>query len=194
MTNFPERKSYKEFNHADNIIRYLTNPEDESIQLTDTEKKKFDAVKLIHGYRMKFMRKTDLVQVIIKTMGVAERQAYNLINDTEKIFGTVGRVHKEYERQFLLDVSRKNIEMLLKGRKDVTKALLAHYKLAGLEEFVPDMPDFSKLEQHKYIIGLPTNAIDFMANILKAGSVKLADIIPPPNFDSLPVTDSEEVK
>lgn len=185
---------FKAYSKADNIIRYLINPGDESVTLTDTEKTTLARCKAIHGFRMRYMKTEQVIALIMQTYGIKDRQARNLIHETEKIFGTVGKPHKDYERVFLLEASRKNIELAMAERNStkITKALLAHYKMAGLEEFIPDMPDFAKLEQHKYIINLPTNVVDFISQHLKSGALKLIDIIPPPSMDS--IEEAQEVK
>lgn len=197
MTNKAITKniSLKEYNRADNVIRYLLNPDDETVTLTETEKRMYDVYKEIHGYRLRFMNKANVAAVIIRTKGVKERQAYNLINETEKIFGSVQKVHKEYERQFLLTKSLKNIELAFSSRdsNQITKALLAHSKISGLDEFVPDMPDFSKLEAHIYEIKLPDNMVAVLQGIMKAGAIKLTDIIPPPTFDTSGIDQAKEV-
>lgn len=179
--------AYKEYSFADKVIRYLTTPDDNSIDLTDTEKTKLDRCKAIHGYRLRFTQKEHIIELICKSYGVKERQAYNLYNETEKIFGTVGKVSKDYERQFLLNASIKNIEIAFASRnsKLITNALMAHYRFASLDEFVPDMPDFSKLEQHKYLISLPPATLEILLNFTKSGALKLTDILPPPTTDGL---------
>lgn len=187
------KTDWKEYNEADKIIRYLLNP-NEPIDLTDTEKRNLDVCKKIHNYRYQYHKRQEIVAIIVATEGVKERQAYNLLKMTEEIFGKVEAVHKDYERNFLLECSRKNIQLAMSSRSSVqiTKALLAHYKLAGLDEFIPDMPDFSKLEQHKYLINLPQNVTEFLKSMLKNGSVKLTDILPPPNIN-LSSTDEAEI-
>jgi len=185
---------YKEYNEADKIIRYLLNPR-EDVELTATEKKNLDVCKKIHNYRYQYHKRNEIIAIIIQTEGVKERHAYNLLKLTEEIFGKVEAVHKDYERNFLLECSRKNIEMAMKSKSSVqiTKALLAHYKLAGLDDYIPDMPDFSKLEQHQYLINLPANVTAFLKTMLKSGTVKLSDVLPPPNINLHNTEEAEEV-
>lgn len=194
MNEIKANISFKDYNKADNIIRYLLNPDDESVKLTNTEKTMYERCKAIHGFRLRYTQTEQIIAVICRIYGLGDRQARNLIHQTEKIFGSVGKVHKEYQRQFLLDKSLKNIQLAMEGRNStqITKALLAHYKIAGLEEFIPDMPDFSKLEQHKYIINLPPNVMDFLLVHMKQGAIKLTDILPPPTLDD--VQEAQEVR
>lgn len=186
-TEIEKNISYKVYSRADKIIKYLTTPDDDSIKLSDAEKLTLDRCKAIHGYRLRFTQKEHIIEIICKTFDIGTRHAYNLLNETEKIFGTVHKVAKDYERQFLLNASVKNIEIAMASRnsKLITNALLAHYKIAGLDEFVPDMPDFSKLEQHKYLISLPPATLEILMNFTKAGAIKLTDILPPPTTDGI---------
>lgn len=187
-----KNKSFKEYNHADQIIKYLMG--DESVQLTDTEKTKLDNCRMIHGFRMKFMRKSDLVNVIERTMNIGARQAYNLINETERIFGSVNPVHKDYERQFCLDMSRKNLEIAYESRNTIaiSKALVVHAKLAGLEEQLPELPDFAALEQHKYVLTLSKKITERLEEMLKPGAVDLDKVIQRPNLNDFDAEDVNE--
>lgn len=190
-------KTYlKEYNYADKVIRYLLNPGDESIQLTDTEKKNLDHCKHIHTLRYQFHKKKDIAMMMAQLHGLKERQVYNLIHQTEKIFGKVEGINKDYERNFLVDQSRKNIELAMASRNsaNISKALMAHYKIVGLDEFVPDMPDFAQLEQHKYIVNLPANLIEALKLLIQAGSVKISDILPPPTIKTEGFDEAEVVK
>lgn len=189
------KSSFKEYRRADMIIRYLTSREDQTVELTATEKKTLDYCKEIHTLRFNFHKKSDIVALMSNTHGISERQVYNLINETEEIFGKVEGVSKDYERNFLIERSRKNIEIAMQSRSSamITKALMAHYKIVGLDEFVPDMPDFSKLEQHKYIINLPANVIDILKMVVQSGAVKFNEIIPPPSPDTSSIPEAKEV-
>lgn len=184
----------KAYRRADNIIRYLTAKDDETVELSATEKKTLDRCKEIHGYRLRFSRKEDVIAIIRRIHGITERQARNLIHETEEIFGTVSRVNKEYERTFLLEASRKNIEIAMASRSStvITKALKAHAEIAGLDEHVPDMPDFEKLEPHTYQIVMPENALEFLQNIMNGGLVDLKKHFPPPKLED--VEEAKEVR
>lgn len=182
--SIPALQHKKGYNRAERIVSYLAGVE-EGVTLTETEKNVLDICSKIHGYRTKFMSKDQIANVVAKTENIQKRQVYNLIIETEKIFGSVGKVHKDYERQFLLTASLKNIELAMESKNStmITKALMAHYKIAGLEEFIPEMPDFNKLEQHQYFINLPMPVVDLLRNMVGKGAINLKDIVPPPNIN-----------
>lgn len=177
-------KLANEYTAADNIIRYLTNPEDDSIKLTDTEKKKYDILKEIHALRMRYARKSDILNIIKKTSGLKDSQCYKLIQDCEYVFGSMEGVNKAYERQFLLEASRKNIELAMNSRKSevISKALREHYVICGLSEINVEMPDFSALEPNNYNITIPENQQKMLMTLLAKGFVNVADLIPSNNI------------
>lgn len=172
----------------DNIIRYLTNPQDDSIDLSDKEKKKFDILKEIQGYRLRYQRKSEILNIIKKTHGLKDSYAYTLMNDCEYIFGSLNGINKMYERQWLLEASRKNIELAMNSRKSevISKALREHYIICGLSEVNIDLPDFTALEPNNYVISLPDNQQKMLAALLKKGYVNVADLYPIENvtFDT----------
>ena len=170
----------KEYQLADKIIRYLLHPDDETIDLSDSEKKRFDILKSIHGLRMRYSRKSDVVTLIQNMHGVRERQAYNYVQECEYVFGSLDGVHKAYERNFLLEASRKNIELAMTSKKSdlITKALLAHYKLCGLEEVSVELPDYSALEPNTYIVNVSKSQEKALQKLLSTGSLDLRDVIP----------------
>lgn len=172
--------SKKEYTEADKIIRYLLSRDDENIELTEEQKRRYDILSAIHGYRLRYQKKSDINMIIQKQFGVKERQARNYINECEYVFGSIEGVNKAYERNFLMECSRKNIEFAITSRNSdaITKAILAHYKLCGLDEVNIDMPDFSALEPNKYTISLPEAQQLLLAEFMKKGVVNLEDIIP----------------
>lgn len=181
----------------DNIIRYLTNPQDDSVDLSDKEKKKFDILKEIQGYRLRYQRKSEILNIIKKTHGLKDSYAYQLMNDCEYIFGSLNGINKMYERQWLLEASRKNIELAMNSRKSevISKALREHYIICGLSEVNIDLPDFSALEPNNYVISLPDNQQKMLMALLSKGFVNVADLIPSANvtFDitAKDVTDTD---
>lgn len=177
-------KLAKEYTKADKIIRYLTSPDDDSITLTEQEQKRYDILKEIHGYRMRFSRKGDIVNILKKTTDLKDSQCYNLIQECEYVFGSVEGVNKAYERTFLLEASRKNIELAFATRKSevISKALREHYLICGLNEAIVEMPDFSSLEPNNYTISLPENQKEALLKLINKGFVNMADLIPHQNI------------
>lgn len=165
---------------CDLIIRYMLSPDDESITLTDSQKKHYDILKFTHGLRMRYSRKTDVVKMLCHMYNFKDRQAYTYIKECEYVFSSLEDVHKDYERNFILESSRKNIELAMASRNSdlITKALLAHYKFCGLSDVTIDMPNFSALEPNKYIISLPEKQKEMLAKLMTGGSLNFNDLFP----------------
>ena len=185
----------KDFSTADKIIRFLLNPDDESIQLTEREKEKWTLLKKVHGYRGQFSTKQQIVSTIIQVHNLKERQAYNLINECEEVFGKVSGVHKDYERTFLLEASRRNIQIAFASRnsKNISYALLSHAKFSGLDDQVVDLPDFSSLEPNQYNIVLPPQVLAVLAKMIEIGSLSLDDFVPPQDINTIGIQEADEL-
>lgn len=190
-----KRLYLKDYTEADKIIRYLVNSNDDTIELTDREKEKLTLLKKVHGYRSQYSRKGDVIAILIQVHGVKERQAYNIINECEYVFGSVTGVNKDYERNFLIDASMKNIEIAMASRNSlaITKALTLHYKVCGLDEFIPEMPDFAKLEPHTFKINLPPGMLKIMESMVKLGTLNLADFIPAESLNTSQIQQADEI-
>ena len=177
-------KLANEYTQADNIIRYLTSPEDETVHLTEREKKKLDILKEIHGFRMRYTTKTDIVNMIMKLHHLKQSHCYSLIKECEYVFGTIDTVSKLYERNFLLEASRKNIQIAFAAGKsaDISRALKEHYMIVGLNEITVEMPDFSALEPNVYNIVLPDDQKAMLMHMLNKGFFKGSDLVPHENI------------
>lgn len=183
-----------EANIANRIIRYLLQPDDGTIELSDVEKKRYDILKFTHGLRMRYGRKNDVVKMLRHMYDIKDRQAYNYVKECEHVFSNLEHVHKDYERNFLLEASRKNIELAMASRKSevITMALRAHYEFCGLRDVNIELPDFSALEPGQYVISLPANQKAMLISLLNQGAVNFEDLFPhnEMTFD----VDHEEVK
>ncbi len=173
-------KKNKEFRDADKIIQFLIEPGDDTIDLPEDLKKKYLILKEVHGYRLRFRDKQKIVKLLDRNHNLSERQAYNYINETEYVFGKVGGVDKDYERQFLLTVALRNIQLAIRKQdnKAINSAIITYHMVAGLDKDDSNMPDFSKLEQHIYNITLPATQEKFLKKLLDSGTVDLATILP----------------
>ena len=165
---------------ADRIIRYMLQPDDGTIQLSEAEKKRYDILKFTHGLRMRYGRKGDVIKMLCHMYDFKDRQAYNYVTECEYVFASLEDVNKDYERNFILEASRKNIEIAMATRKSdlITKALQAHYEFCGLRDITIDMPDFSALEPNNYTISLPPAQQEMLTKLLTNGSVNFEMLFP----------------
>lgn len=177
----PSMAMGKEYQEADLIIKFLTDPDEEN-QLPDHLKRKLNILKEVHGYRLRYKRKNDIVKLLQSLYDdINEQRAYYLIRECEYVFGAVNNISKDYERQFILECSRRNIKLAMKSgnSKQITSALQAHYEFCGLNKENIDLPDFSKLEQHNYIISMPDHFLKTIQSLINTGVINLNDLLPP---------------
>jgi hypothetical protein len=173
-----KHKYMSEFKDADKVIAYLRG---EAADLPDKIKTKYDMYRFVQSLRMRYKRHS---QIIVKLKSyfrdIDTRKAYEVIAETEYVFGKMLRIDREFEKSFMLEVSRRSIEIAVKsGNTDkITKALLAHNEILGPEEDVSDLPDFSAFVQHNYSIQLPPGIYDLLGEMLKAGALDLSKEIP----------------
>lgn len=186
----------KHLSQEDRICRYILDPDDPANELNATDRHTMEACERIHTLRHGYHSRPDLIKVIQRTeKGIGNRQAYNLLYKTEKIFGKVDAVNREYIRSFLIDECMHNLrEAKRDGPSAHTKAIAVMLKVAGLDQVNPETFDFSTLVQHIYNIGLPDHVLEGIDKALKAGAVNIKDISPPPSIKDFEDIESEEVK
>jgi hypothetical protein len=183
----------KRYTQEDRIIEFILHPN--SVELTKTDKETLEACERIHTMRHNLHSRSQIVAFIVRTEKVGKRQAYNLLYKTEQIFSKAGVVNKEYFRQILLEECLENIRKAKALNPSAhTKAILAAFRVAGLEETLPDLPDFEKLMQHIYKINLPKNAEALFDKIMNEGAIDLNEHIPAPNINTNSFDEAEEVR
>jgi hypothetical protein len=178
-------QDFKSFREADVIIDYLRDPNGDT-KLTLKQKTKYDRYLFIHGLRMRYKQHKYIISVLGKApYSRTERQARYDISEAEYIFGKAIDISADYERAFLIDVSRKNIAMAVKSgdSKSLTAAIKAHAEILGEQVDLSMMPDPTKFEQHNYNIVLPPGVEQILKMMVKGGAINLTDIIPPQSID-----------
>lgn len=165
---------------ADKFIQYLTHQGEGELTLTEQESKMLDRLTEIHNLRKVYNRNKDIIQMISTKYGVTPRQVQKDIAECEYIFGKFEKANLEYERTFLLECSRKNIQLAFatKNTDKISKALATHAKICGHDKEMLDLPDFSKLEQHNYILNVPDAFVNAMLQLSSKGAVNLDAIMP----------------
>jgi len=163
---------------ADQIIAFLHG---KVTAIAAPLRKKLLRYEFAYDQRRLYKRKADIVQMIEHKFSVSRQQAYRDINESEFIFGKSENSSKAFHRNLLLEMSMKNIEIAMKSKDSevITKALLAHAKISGVDKEDPDLPDFSKMEQHNYFIQMPIEYQEFLKNnIFRKGAVNLDELMP----------------
>lgn len=175
-----EVKVLKEFREADKIISYLENP-DSKTELTKKLQKQLDLYRVIYSQKASYKTNLQIVGYL-KDMypDMNDRKARYAIVETEYIYGKVLKVNHVYEIAYLLEASRKNMQLAMatKDVNKITKAILAHKEILGEEIDESKLPDFSKWEANQYNFVLPPELTKLLQGMLLTGAIDLSEVIP----------------
>lgn len=179
-------KLQSEFREADKIITYLENPDGEH-QITKQLQQKLDRYIAVHALKLRYKTNSFIVGILGETHNRNKRQAMYDIQETEYIFGKVVKINHAFETAFLLEASRKNIELafITRDNNKISKSLEAHKKIIGDKKDESQLPDFSKFEQHIYNIVIPIQIQNMLLQLSGAGAINLSDFIPSQQLESV---------
>lgn len=172
-------KDFSGFREADKIINYLKDPSGKT-QLNSTLRKKLDLYTIIYGLRIQFKQNAHIVGILETIHKRSKKQARIDISETEYIFGKVYKIDILFEKAFMLEASRKNLEIAYqtKDNDKISKAIKVHKEIVGDELNEAELPDFSKFESHTYNIVLPPQIVELLKSLLGQGAINLSDLIP----------------
>lgn len=172
-------KDFAGFREADKIIAYLEDPTG-NYDLNKTLRDKLDYYRMI--YNLKLEHKTDkhIMGVLYTIHGLKEKAARKHIRETEYVFSKVVKVNKAFEKAYMLEASRKNMQLAFATKKVdlISKALVVHQKIVGEDEDESMLPDFSKFEAHTYNMVIPKEIIELVQGLMSQGAINLSDVIP----------------
>ncbi|OFY87849.1 MAG: hypothetical protein A3F72_02970 [Bacteroidetes bacterium RIFCSPLOWO2_12_FULL_35_15] len=192
----PSAKNLKGFREADLIIAFLENPDDSKLPAKTREN--YERYIIINNMLMRYNQHSAVIGFLKDKYEMSERKARYCIAETQYIFGQMIKVNRPYEIAYLLELSRKNLEIALNSRdnKKISMALKCHLEIVGPELDMNDMPDFSDFEPHKYSIVLPSDLQKQLVSLLKDGAINLSAKMPSKmlNFKDVEDVESEEVK
>lgn len=118
--------------------------------------------------------------------GLSISQAYIDLNNAERVFNPLRKYTKEFLRMVLIESSLKDVkkaEKLAREEKDVYKwaklmsikdaAEKRIIKAAGLDQYDPNLPDFSKLQPHQFNIDVPDELKQMIKTMMGNGVVDI---------------------
>lgn len=124
---------------------------------------------------------------IFKDLSTA--QAYNDMTNAERVFTPLQKYTREFLRLVLIESALRDVkkcEKLAKDETDVYKwraimnikdaAEKRIIKASGLDQYDPNLPDFSKLQQHTFNIDLPDNVKEMFKGLISKGSVDITKL------------------
>ena len=172
-------KDFAQFREADKIVSYLENPSG-SVQLNVSLKKKLNLYTQIYSLKLEFKQNSYIVGILKRVNGLTDRQAYSAVSDTEYIFGKVVKINREFENAFMLEASRRNLDLAnrTKNPDKISKALEVHKRIVGDEPADSDMPDMSKLQPHTYNIVISPQITTLVNELMSQGAINLSNVIP----------------
>jgi hypothetical protein len=193
-TLLTKNKDFTEFRDADKIISYLENP-DSPTQLSIKLRKQLDRYVEVNKLKMRYKTNSFIVGILKELYGRNERQARYDIAETEYVFGKVVKINIAFEKAFLIEASRKSIELafISKDVNKISKALEVHNKIIGEEVDNSLLPDFSKFIPNQYNIVMPTQIIQLIQDMSKQGAINLSEIIPTKMVERT-MSDAEDAK
>jgi hypothetical protein len=187
-----EQVTTKKLTYFERIQRMFRNEIEES-DLSEDERKYLFAVRMAYGMMMEAHSTSYVVGVLIKEHNVAQRTAYNIINDAQRIFGQIQQTHKEFARIQAIEMA-KFLWATAKRRQDVkgmNKALENFIRATGIDRLDPDLPDFERLAPSLNILMLPEGMEEMIKAMLTKGVVNL-NATQEAEYVELPATNSDQ--
>lgn len=131
--------------------------------------------------------------------GLSVSQAYIDLGNAERVFNPFRKYTKEFLRMVLIESALKDVkkcEKLAGEEKDIYKwrAIMAIkdaaekriIKAAGLDQYDPNLPDFSKLQPHQYNIDMPEVVKDMFKGLIANGAVDITKMFQTISTDITP--------
>jgi hypothetical protein len=161
------------------IIAYLKDPEGNADQLTENEQRmltrRMEAFTLIQGHNY-----ADAAAILMKRFpGISRATAYRDCADAVSMFGDISKATKDGIRHLASEIVRDAISIarLKNNEEGMIKGAKALADINGVNTMDPDMPDFSALEPHTYVLGLPPKFIKVMELMIKGGKIDLTQMV-----------------
>jgi len=169
-----EQVTTKKLTYFERIQRMFRNEIEES-DLTEDERKYLFAVRMAYGMMMEAHSTSYVVGSLMREHNIAQRTAYNVINDAQRIFGNIQQTHKDFARIQAIEMA-KFLWATAKRREDVkgmNKALENFIRATGIDKLDPDLPDFAQLAPSLNVLMLPEGMEESITTLLKKGVVNL---------------------
>lgn len=164
----------------DKIIAYLKDPEGNVDLLTANEQvmltRRMEAFTLIRNYSSH----ADAAAILMKRFpGISRATAYRDCADSISMFGDISKSTKEGIRHLATEIVKDAIQIarLKNNEEGMMKGAKAMTDINGVNSIDPDMPDFSALEPHTYVLGMPDKFIKVMQQMIKGGKIDLTQVV-----------------
>lgn len=121
-----------------------------------------------------------VVRFMTRIHEISRSQAYLDVKHAVKLFGEVTKTSNEGKRHIYEQYAIKIYNVALRKSppdlKAANAALANMINLSGIDKDDPNIPDFSKLQQHIYNIGIDPQLVhQLLTFFVKKGAINLAD-------------------
>lgn len=123
---------------------------------------------------------SDAVALLMKRYpGLSRPTAYRDCANALQLFGDIVGSSKEGLRHLAIEMVRDGaaIARATNDAKGLIRAGLAIERIGGINKNDPDLPDFSKLEPHQYVLGLPPTLVKMLEEMGKTGRIDLTQVV-----------------
>jgi hypothetical protein len=161
----------------------------EEEELTLEEKKYLFALRTVYGMLLNCAPTPQIIGTLIKQHNYQQRVAYNILNDTQTVFGQIQNADKDFARLQAIEMAKYAWD-IAKRRGDLggmNKAIKNFVLATGIDRIDPDLPDFEKLAPSLNILQLPEGMEDSILAMLRQGAVNLNR--PPIEAETIPYED-----
>lgn len=187
----------KKYNQFEQIELYYTN----DAALSETDQKIAERWELAFALIQKHKSKKVAISRLIaieerKGNKLSQAQAYRDMANAEKLFVPIRKYSKDLLRHVLIESAMKDLEMLKKRMKPKNndgenisntqwlkfvemkhKIEYRLIELSGIGDENPDMPDFTKLEVHKYEISIDDEMKNMFMKMLQSGIIDTTELL-----------------
>lgn len=164
----------------DKIASYMLDPEATIEGLTEHDKDTLDRWQEAFTMLRNYKSTADAAALLMKRYpGLSRATAYRDCANSIKLFGDISGSSKDGLRHLAIEMVRDGaaIARATNDSKGLIRAGLAIERIGGINKTDPDIPDFSKLEPHQYVLGLPPTLIQMLETMGKTGRIDLTQVV-----------------
>jgi len=156
-------------------------------ELTDNQKEILQRLKFAWTNLCNEYTQRQIIPMLMENFNVSDESARQDIRAAIQLYGNVMKADKEGMRYVMYEKAMTIMERAIKKEdfKAASSALNTAMRLLRLDQEDPDMPDFERLEPHKYEIKIPHSVKEALLSLSKS---------PVLNLSKMPATFTEEAE
>ena len=171
---------------------------DPTVQINAVQKQQIKRIRAAWSMLVDFKRNTEVILMLVKTFGITERQAYNDISLSKKVYGDLNKGDKEGNRHIAVEMAQKAFSVAKENAdaNAMNAAIRQLIILQGLDQSIPNLPSIEDLKGHTFVLQIQTGEeiktipVDEVAELNKSDSEKVMEAV---NNMSISVQDIEQI-